>query len=1596
MSGSVSRVQKLRGVGIRSALALTAMIVTAATLSVIGAAPASAQIRPDTVIDTIGGFNGAWGTAVNQVTDALYVANVNSNNVSVIDASTDSVTTTIPVGTAPYGVAVDTVTNFIYVPNSGSGTVSVINGATNAVVSTIGVGGAPCYVTVDQATNMVYVTNAASGTVSVISGATSSAPTSAAVTATVTVGSNPQGIAVDAATDTIYVANYNSGTVSVINGATNAVTNTIAVGSGPQTVAVDSQTDAIYVTNYNSNSVSVINGATSSITVSIPVGSNPYGVVIDQENNMAYVANSSSGTVSVINGLALAVVDTINVGTSPRGLAVNVNTNFIYAGNYGSNTVSVIAGATPAWNYPTGNPNTATPTLGTDPVAGIAMNTTTNTVYAIENGDLYVLNGTTNTVITTITLGGYTGMAIAVDPNTNMIYVSTNENEVAVINGATNTLIGWLMGGSDEVSMSFDGVTNILYVADLAGQEITAINFTTNTETTISTDYQGSYWQPTSVAINTANNTLYVGMSNGYIIETIDAATNTITGTMSVGGEAIAIAADSANNMIYSANGDGCVSVINGADNIITDTVCGWDQPSAIAIDPNTGMVYVSDASLNAQRTLILNGSTNTLVGSLPEGEYAGAVVVDPITNIGYVSSDIPSLGGYVVGSFIWESQLSSYRSVGTIRTSTIQGNYPTYIAANSVTNTVYAASDGWNGSNYGSQQIAVINGANNNLSDVIGAYPDGPIAVDQETNRWYMAVAEVGSSTNGELLEYLGQNNSEFGGTPIDGSPEGIAVDPNTNLIYTSSYTHSTIDVINGATLRVTGRYSSNPSGEGYNDPGGLALNPNTNTLYIGNFDSCPSSCGAANTINVFNTTTNTVTAAINLGSNYSPVNLAVNTTTNTVYTANYSSNSVSVIDGATNTVVATIPVGSSPEGIAVDPITNSIYVANSGSDTISVIDGATNTVVATINQAPGFNPEYVAANSRTNTFYVSTSNGSAPAVFAYSGRMIPTTVSPITASPNPQYVGMPVTFSATVSPAPEFATMDFTSNGTTIPGCGYVPIEKSTGQNPGLATCTTTYTTPGTYNIVANNSGDVNYAPSFSSTLSEVISQVPTATRLSSSANPVLSDNLVTYTATVSPTVSGAPTPTSGTVSFTDNGAAIAGCTAQSVNSSGQATCELPYAAPGSHAILVSYSGSTNYASSTSSTLTETITSPIVSAPSLSAGSTSLAVGQSTTLTATSPNEPNGTSISMNIPSGVTGSGPSGCYTATGGAMTCSENVVSNTAGTYNFSATANLAGNMVPDSTLKYATYPNNPTWTPRGGTFGTSPGQMSIANAGSDNAQIVTYNTGGGLSNQGLISQTIALTPGATYTLSASVNASSTTAGTGWLFLTTVGNTNPEGGGSGDLITIGIATGFNGQVSGSATIPAGVTQGTIITSVGAYVGPSGSQITYSNLQLTQTGSVQPYAPGAIAAASATSNSESISWTQPLTPPVVSASPTTQTVANSVTITAVGTNEGSGVTIGFNNPANVSQVSQSCATSGSTITCTEQVTTTVAGTYDFSATAYPPPGVSVSPETSNIVGVTWTQPSPPSGYEFMPTSMTRIVGPPKGARPTHKEQV
>ncbi|UCG41895.1 MAG: YncE family protein, partial [candidate division WOR-3 bacterium] len=117
-------------------------------------------------------------------------------------------TLAVAVGDSPCAVAVNPVTNKVYVANYDGDNVTVIDGATNDTLS-VQSGDCPSAVAVNPVLNRVYVTNRGDSSVTVIDGATNSMLTARA-------GDWPHAVAANPVTNKVYVANYGSDNVTVL------------------------------------------------------------------------------------------------------------------------------------------------------------------------------------------------------------------------------------------------------------------------------------------------------------------------------------------------------------------------------------------------------------------------------------------------------------------------------------------------------------------------------------------------------------------------------------------------------------------------------------------------------------------------------------------------------------------------------------------------------------------------------------------------------------------------------------------------------------------------------------------------------------------------------------------------------------------------------------------------------------------------------------------------------------------------------------------------------------------------------------------------------------------------------------------------------------------------------------------------------------------------------------------------------------------------------------------------------------------------------------------------------------------------------------
>jgi len=261
----------------------------------------------------------------------------------------------------------------------------------------------------------------------------------------------------------------------------------------------------------------------------------------------------------------------------------------------------------------------------------------------------------------------------------------------------------------------------------------------------------------------------------------------------------------------------------------------------------------------------------------------------------------------------------------------------------------------------------------------------------------------------------------------------------------------------------------------------------------------------------------------------------------------------------GASVTLTATVTC--SPTGCAASPGTPSAGtvqfkdngVALGSAVTVSA-SGVATLAISTL--AVGTHPITAVYSGSGTKWAGSTSSSLSQVVNA-----APTTTA-LTAAPNPNSYGTSAILTATVTCsasgcATPTGTVTFTNGGVNIAGCIAVTV------NSGVATCTLSGLSGGSYSVAAVYTPTTNYKTSTSPTVTQVVVAASTTTVLTSSANPSTFNTSVTLTATVTP-ASGAPAV--GSVAFMDGAATLGTAT---LNGAGVATYATSTLSLGAHAL-------------------------------------------------------------------------------------------------------------------------------------------------------------------------------------------------------------------------------------------------------------------------------------------------------------------------------------------------------------------------------------------------------------------------------------------
>ncbi len=395
----------------------------------------------------------------------------------------------------------------------------------------------------------------------------------------------------------------------------------------------------------------------------------------------------------------------------------------------------------------------------------------------------------------------------------------------------------------------------------------------------------------------------------------------------------------------------------------------------------------------------------------------------------------------------------------------------------------------------------------------------------------------------------------------------------------------------------------------------------------------------------------------------------------------------------GQTVTFTATVTVTAPGAGTPAGQVTFKKGSTVLGHGTLSTSGGHEVATFATTDLPVGTDA-ITAVYATTTDFAGSTSSAVAQTV-----QPLPATTTVVTSSTSGNSVfGQSVTFTATVTPTgttPPTGTVTF-KDGSTVLGTEALATVSGSEE----ASLATSSLSVDLHSITAAYGGDGNNAPSTSTAVTQTVTMADTTTAVASSTNgSSVSGQTVTFTATVTVTAPGSGVA-SGTVTFKDGSTTLGTGTLATNTGHVTATYATSALSVASHSITAVYSGTGDFATSTSSALTQAVgqadtTTVLASSANPSKQSHSVSFTATVAVTVPGTGTPSGT-VTFKDGATTLGTGAlmlvSGHMTATFATSTLSVGAHSITAV---YGGSADFVGSTASALTQTVSTVPGAPT-------------------------------------------------------------------------------------------------------------------------------------------------------------------------------------------------------------------------------------------------------------------------------------------------------------
>ncbi|MCI4346179.1 MAG: hypothetical protein L3K07_05445 [Thermoplasmata archaeon] len=311
-----------------------------------------------TPIATIPTGSGAQAIALDTSSGDLFVTERQSQNVSIVDPSTQAAVGSTLVGVGAADLVADPSTGSVVVLDTVNNELFIVD-RDRRLAGTIPLSYTPSALTLDPRNGLVYVfyygfPEIQSFNISArLLVNTFSVPT-------LTLGG---ALAYDPDTNHLVVAASGSDLVAFVNPETGSVDGTVTVGAQPSHLAVDPASGLVFVGNFGSHNVSEIDGATMQLVGTVPLAGAVVGVTFDPANGQVYVADDADSNLTILDGSSGLRSGNLTTSVFPGIMAFDASYGGLWVLDRSFPTLTLVAGGTMGTTIGAtlpANPNAAT------------------------------------------------------------------------------------------------------------------------------------------------------------------------------------------------------------------------------------------------------------------------------------------------------------------------------------------------------------------------------------------------------------------------------------------------------------------------------------------------------------------------------------------------------------------------------------------------------------------------------------------------------------------------------------------------------------------------------------------------------------------------------------------------------------------------------------------------------------------------------------------------------------------------------------------------------------------------------------------------------------------------------------------------------------------------------------------------------------------------------------------------------------------------------------------------------------------------------------------------------------------------------------